>query len=101
MLTLSLGATTHEIRGHGERDHSWGTRYWELMDWTFLVLHSDKLRAQCTEVLFGENSFTLGYVQNPKMIPIYDATFALELSGNLENPGSGIITVPLENGEKL
>ena len=99
--TMKLGDTTHKIHGHGERDHSWGTRYWELMDWTFLILHSDKLRAQCTEVLFGENSFTLGYVQNPQMVPIYEASFNMELSGDLENPCSGSISIPLENGDKL
>jgi hypothetical protein len=99
--TMQIGEATHAIQGHGERDHSWGTRYWELMDWTFLILHSDKLRAQCTEVLFGENSFTLGYVQNPKMVPIYEASFDMQFSADLENPCSGTIKIPLDGGETL
>ena len=35
------------------------------------------------------------------MVPVYEASFDMQFSGNLENPCSGSITIPLENGEKL
>jgi hypothetical protein len=98
---MHVGDKPHPIRGHGERDHSWGTRYWDLMDWTFLILHSEALRAQCTEVRFGENRFTLGYVQRATMEPIYEAAFDLILSGDLDNPCSGTLRIPLDEGGAL
>ena len=98
---LHLGTKKHSFDGMGERDHSWGSRHWALMDWTFLTLHSSTLRAQCTEVSFGENQFTLGYVQNPTMRPVFAADFDLTLNEDIQTPSSGTIRIPLEEGQAL
>lgn len=44
-----IAGETRPFAGRGERDHSWGPRFWN-MEWTFLVVNGEKLRSQCANV---------------------------------------------------
>ena len=99
--SIQLGDRRYDFQGRGERDHSWGSRYWDFMDWTFMTLHGAALRAQCTEVCFGGSRFTLGYVQRDEMVAIHEATFDLSLRPDLDDPCSGTVQVPVPGGETL
>ena len=75
--TLSLAGQDSPICGRGERDHSWGPRYWAIQ-WMFLVLAGERLRAQCTEVLIGgKMRICVGYLQAERMETLKDVTFDL------------------------
>lgn len=61
--TFSIDRGVSLFRGRGERDHSWGPRYWQI-EWSFLVLNSADLRLQCVEVRFpGDGTIEIGYLQ--------------------------------------
>jgi hypothetical protein len=59
----SLGERRQRFAGRGERDHSWGPRFWN-MQWTFFVAHGENLRAQCARVMLGGGipEFHVGYI---------------------------------------
>jgi hypothetical protein len=70
--TITVGDDTRAFVGRGERDHSWGPRYWQ-MEWSFLVLNGAERRLQCVEVRFpGDGTIETGALQ--------DATGAHELT---------------------
>lgn len=74
---MTLGERAFDIAGRGERDHSWGPRHW-AMQWLFLVLAGERLRAQCTEVLIGRAMrICVGYVQRQEMSQVTDTRFDL------------------------
>jgi hypothetical protein len=65
--TIRLGEEELAIAGHGQRDHSWGTRDWWAMDWMWSAgrlqdgtrLHAVALRIP------GAPPLSAGYVQSP------------------------------------
>ena len=98
---LAIGDATHPVTGWGERDHSWGSRHWAFLDWTFLILHSDSLRLQCADVRFGGAHFVLGFVMEEAMEPIGEATLDLDLPADLETPCSGRVRIPRKTGPPI
>ena len=92
---ISWADERHAFSGRGERDHSWGPRFW-VMQWTFLVVASEHLRAQCTEVLIGdEMRVCVGYIQREEMKPVEDVRFELAYASadNIHQPFSGQVMV--------
>ena len=70
--TIAIAGDERPFTGRGERDHSWGPRYWQ-MEWSFLVLNGEDRRLQCVEVRFpGDGTIETGALQ--------DATGAHELT---------------------
>ncbi len=62
--TVRHAIGSHEVTyaARGERDHSWGPRFWN-MDWTFLALSSSTRRTQFVEVgIKGLDPILLGYL---------------------------------------
>ena len=97
---VSLGGQVSPIEGRGERDHSWGPRHW-AMQWLFLVLEGEHLRAQCTEVLIGgAMRICVGYVQDEAMHAVSDTRFELEFAdeSNVHVPFQGSVSVRYEEG---
>jgi hypothetical protein len=47
--TTAIAGEARPFEGRGERDHSWGPRFWN-MEWTFLVVNGETLRSQCANV---------------------------------------------------
>ncbi|MGB0589394.1 MAG: hypothetical protein ACPGU1_06930 [Myxococcota bacterium] len=97
---MTLDAVTRSIRGRGERDHSWGPRHW-AMQWLFLVLEGETLRAQCTEVLIGgAMRICVGYVLRDAMAQVNDARFELTYADEAEVlvPFEGTVAVDSDGG---
>jgi len=64
--TVRQAIGPHQVTytARGERDHSWGPRFWN-MDWTFLALSSGSRRTQFVEVgIKGLDPILLGYLSN-------------------------------------
>src|SRR5262249_58124328 len=54
------------IRGRGERDHSWGPRWWN-MEWTVLVVHAEALRFMSARVRIPDvTEISAGYVHRQR-----------------------------------
>ena len=49
---VSIGDRTYHVQGHGDRDHSWGTRRWvDIGSWDwFAVVFDDDTMVSCIEV---------------------------------------------------
>lgn len=72
-----VGESTLPIDGHGERDHSWGPRNWN-MEWFFLVAQSASMRLQCARVVFDEDSYlSMGYVGTDTTVNVVETEFHL------------------------
>ena len=92
---VTWNGEARNFTGRGERDHSWGPRFW-VMQWTFLVVASESLRAQCTEVLIGdEMRVCVGYIQRNEMKAVQDVKFTLEYAPptHIHQPFSGSVMV--------
>lgn len=58
---IRIGDDTVDLEGRGERDHSWGPRYW-LLEWSFFALNGLERQLQCVEVRFpGDGTIAIGY----------------------------------------
>jgi hypothetical protein len=98
--TLAVGGTAYELHGRGERDHSWGPRYWNL-EWTFLALNGEHLRLQCVDARIPDvGRFVVGYLQRDAMVSISEARFDLTYADDdVLRPVAGPFSVRTESGE--
>jgi hypothetical protein len=75
--TLTIAGAAESFSGRGERDHSWGPRFWNL-EWTFLALNGDGLCAQCVEARIPDvGRFAVGYLQRDRMTTIKEVQYDL------------------------
>jgi len=75
--TLAVAGAAEPFSGRGERDHSWGPRFWNL-EWTFLALNGDGLCAQCVEARIPDvGRFAVGYLQRARMTTIKEVQYDL------------------------
>lgn len=82
--TISIGGDERAFDGRGERDHSWGPRYW-LLEWSFVALNSEDLKLQCVEVRFpGDGTVEVGYLQTG------ESTRELDAVGLVVERGEGL-----------
>jgi hypothetical protein len=65
--TVTVGAETIELRGPGQRDHSWGVRDWWSAEWVWSAAHlEDGTRLHGVELrLPGAPAVGVGYLQPP------------------------------------
>lgn len=98
----TVGGVALAIDGHGERDHSWGPRFWN-MEWFFLVGQSATMRLQCAKVVFDEDSFlTMGYVGTDRTVNVGDVEFDLEIDDeNLRRPYGGTVKLVTEDDRTI
>ena len=60
--TYTIADETRAITGRGERDHSWGPRWWNI-EWNFCVAHADAYRFQAAHVRIpGASEIDTGYL---------------------------------------
>ena len=64
--TIQVGDEQLELRGPGQRDHSWGVRDWWSMDWMWSAARlADGARVHAVQIrLPGAGEFGVGYVQS-------------------------------------
>ncbi len=65
--TIRVGDEELELRGVGQRDHSWGTRDWWAMDWVWSAGHlDDGTRFHAVELRIPDlPRMSVGYIQPP------------------------------------
>ncbi len=62
LATTQLGGESRTAEIRGERDHSWGPRWWN-MEWNFLVLGDEELRLQAVHVVIPDvTEMKVGYL---------------------------------------
>ena len=60
--SYSVADERRAIEGRGERDHSWGPRWWNI-EWNFCVAHTDAYRFQAAHVRIpGASEIDTGYL---------------------------------------
>lgn len=75
-VTQRVGDNQMHFAAHGERDHSWGPRQWNIT-WHFLVGNGDDMRFQSTKVLLGGFEVKLGYVMAAETLNVTDVSYDL------------------------
>jgi len=95
----AIDAEARPFTGRGERDHSWGPRWWTI-EWTFLVLNGAPVRLQCARVRIPDVSeITVGYLHRDSMISLSDATFDFAYDDErVTSPVAGPFRVRAEDG---
>ncbi len=96
--TISIDGDELAFTGRGERDHSWGPRYW-MIEWSFLVLNSAERRLQCVEVRFpGDGALEVGYLQTDHTAELTEVALTVERQPGLADAARGTCRVVAENG---
>ncbi len=101
--SYSIGAETRALDVRGERDHSWGPRWWN-MEWNFLVAQGEGYRLQAAHVRIPEASeISTGYLhrgaQTGNLTALqFDLAFD---DATLRAPVSGRFSVQAEGGAVL
>ena len=99
--TVTAGGASHDVSGWGERDHSWGSRYWVLLDWTFLALHNDALHLQCADVCFADTPITEGFALEDALRPITACDLDLDLPEDVRALPTGAVTLSIAGGRTV
>jgi hypothetical protein len=99
---MTIDGVARAFDGRGERDHSWGPRHWNL-EWTFLALNGDHLRAQCAEARIADvGRFVVGYLQRQQMTSVQDVDYALTFDdASVLQPVGGTVTLHTADGERF
>ena len=64
--TVTVGEETYTVRGHGQRDHSWGVRDWWAFGWCWCSLRlDDGTRVHLAHIRVPGFPAFFGYVQTP------------------------------------
>lgn len=97
---ISIEGIDEAFVGRGERDHSWGPRFWN-MEWTLLIVNGPDYRQQCVRAQFDEESFMdVGYLATPAGTEhVVKAEFDLDFRhDSLVEPFVGGVTIETESG---
>ena len=97
---ISIEGIDEAFVGRGERDHSWGPRFWN-MEWTLLIVNGPDYRQQCVRAQFDEESFMdVGYLATPEGTEhVVKAEFDLDFRhDSLAEPFVGGVTIETESG---
>jgi hypothetical protein len=97
-----IDGVTRQLDGRGERDHSWGPRWWNI-EWTFMAINADDQRLQCAHVRIpGASEFKTGYIQRQRMQSLTDVQFELRFDDQcVTRPVSGRFVVTSEDGSSI
>lgn len=99
--SIVIDGEVEAFAGRGERDHSWGPRYW-LMEWSFLVLNGADTRLQCVEVRFpGDGTIETGYLQTDRTRELTKVDLQVERSIDLTDAARGTCRVVADDGTGL
>jgi hypothetical protein len=104
--TTGVAGEVRPFEGRGERDHSWGPRFWN-MEWTFLVVNGEKLRSQCASVdIPGVPRIGTGYLYRDAGEAEFEELAEVELDVEVEgrpvlDPVAGKLRLKTASGEEL
>ena len=95
----TIGSETRSLDARGERDHSWGPRWWNI-EWTFLVANAADYRLQCAAVRIPNASeIQTGYLDRAGMRSITAVNFDLTYFDETPTrPVAGRFAVTAEDG---
>ena len=98
----TIAGDTRALDVRGERDHSWGPRWWNI-EWNFMALNGDDYRLQCAAVRVPETSeISTGYLHRQDMRSITAVRFDLTFDDQTPTkPLSGRFAVTDETGAEL
>jgi hypothetical protein len=98
----TIGSETRALEVRGERDHSWGPRWWNL-EWNFLAVNGDDYRLQCAAVRVPDVSeITTGYLHRGATQTLTGVRFDLVFHDHTPaRPVSGRFAVTAEDGSSL
>jgi hypothetical protein len=111
--TLQIGDETISVRGHGQRDHSWGVRDWWAFGWCWASARlDDGTRVHLADIRMPQLRVPFGYLQpgdgTTETITGLDVSEELGAHGfptrariEIEPAGLGIDVEPLEFGPIL
>jgi len=99
----AIAGEARPFEGRGERDHSWGPRFWN-MEWTFLVVNGEGLRSQCASVdIPGVPRIGTGYLYRDDA---FEELTEVELDVEVEDrpvldPVAGKLRLKTASGDEL
>lgn len=98
----TIAGETRALDVRGERDHSWGPRWWNI-EWNFLAVNGDAYRLQCATVRIPEASeISTGYLDRGSMQSITAVEFQLRFDDDaVTRPLAGAVRVTAEDGGAL
>jgi hypothetical protein len=98
----TVAGETRDLDARGERDHSWGPRWWNI-EWSFLVVNGDDYRMQCATVRVPEAAqISTGYLHRTQTHTITDVQLDLAFHDDTPTrPVSGRCRVTAEDGTTL
>jgi len=98
----SIAGETRTLDVRGERDHSWGPRWWNI-EWNFMAVNGDRYRLQCATVRVPEASaINTGYLHTTATQSITDVRFDLAFDDDTPTrPLGGRFAVTGEDGTAL
>ena len=98
----TIGGDTRALDVRGERDHSWGPRWWN-MEWTFMAVNGDDYRLQCATVTVpGASQISTGYLHRGATVNVTDVRFELGFHDDTPTrPVSGRFAVGAPDGDQL
>ena len=98
----TIGSETRLLDVRGERDHSWGPRWWNI-EWNFMAVNHDDFRLQCAAVRVpGTSEIATGYLHRDTTVTITEVHFDLDFHDDSPTrPVSGRFRVRGEDGHVL
>ena len=64
--TIDVEGTAIDVKGHGQRDHSWGVRDWWAFGWCWMAGRlDDGTRIHAADIRIPGHPLAFGYVQDP------------------------------------
>ncbi|HYC57120.1 MAG TPA: hypothetical protein VEL28_19470 [Candidatus Binatia bacterium] len=100
--TFRIGEEERVLEGLGERDHSWGPRWW-AMEWCFLVLSAATFRLQAVHVIIPDvTEMQVGYLARDQTRNINAVVYDLQFDdAHPTQAVRGRFRVVVEGGEEI
>lgn len=98
----TIGSETRALAVRGERDHSWGPRWWN-MEWNFIAVNGADYRLQCVTVHIPDASvINTGYLHRDTTTNISDVRLDLAFDDeSVTRPVRGRFAVTAEDGSTM
>src|SRR5262249_16321733 len=99
---VRIAGDERTVHGRGERDHSWGPRWWN-MEWTVLVVHAEALRFMSARVRIPDvTEISAGYVHRERTCSLTEVRFDFTFDdARVLSPVSGRAILTADDGSVL
>ena len=99
---VRIGEETRDLVARGERDHSWGPRWWN-MEWTVLAVHADALRLMSARVRIPDvTEIAAGYLHRERTCSFTDVRYEFTFDDTqVLKPVSGRVVLTADDGGVL